>query len=112
MKLCKKPCEECPFRRTSMKGYVGDYQSVDDFYTAHVQADTPNPCHMTMDYSEHPDWREKFNAGEHGKLCKGQAVFYANMCKIDRYGIIPRVRKSIKAIFQWPHEFFEYHSRR
>ena len=111
MEMCKTPCEECPFRRTAMKGYLGSYDNVDHFFTAHVQADNPNPCHMTMDYSIE-NWQEEFNAGVHGKLCKGQAIFYANMCKIDRYNVIPRVRRNIKTIFQWAHEFLEYHSKK
>lgn len=110
IEMCKSPCSECPFRRDAMRGHVGNYESVDEFYSTHVQADTLNPCHMTMEEYQNPNWDDKFKKGELGKSCAGQAVFYKNMCKIDRNGqISTKVKQDHENVFSWPHEFLEYH---
>ena len=110
-KVCERPCSNCPFRRDSMRGYMGNYDDVKHFHDVHIQADEPNPCHMTMDYSK-TDWNEKFQAGEMGKQCVGQAIFYKNQCKSPRRPGIPTdVEADTTTIFQWTPEFMDYHTK-
>ena len=71
-----------------MPAYMGSYRDVQHFADVHIQADEPNPCHMTMDYSEE-DWNKKFQEGKMGKQCIGQAIFYKNQCKSPRRQGIP-----------------------
>lgn len=52
------PCTDCPFRRTSLPGWLGEWSGPDEL-SAHVLAGNRYPCHLTMnsrsDYDDHLD---------------------------------------------------------
>ena len=74
MRTCKTQCRECPFRRTSLRGWLGGYGS---FVDARVGVQSifgelwhgqPFFCHTRTDYSRR-DWLDR--ALTSGELCLG-----------------------------------------
>src|SRR6185369_17781581 len=68
----KKPCDECPFRKKSLKGWLGGEtpQSTLDF----VNGEADFACHKTRHKEESAMSR-----------CKGFLMFTRKMCKIPKY---------------------------
>lgn len=102
-----RPCKECPFRRTSLPGYLGN--SDPTVFIATTQADVPMSCHMSIDY-EASDWREQIEHGD-AEYCEGALIFFANQAKLSRDPNRPQADPDHDKVFTWPHEFLEYHTR-
>lgn len=105
------PCEKCPWRRTSVRGYLG----ADDplhFYQASVTAEGDMPCHMAINYDD-PDWLENQYPG--ADYCAGNLIYFRNHLQSPRRealaAAVARVKKS-KAVFSWPSEWFRHHMPR
>ncbi len=119
MKACKSQCAACPFRSTSLPGYLGNYQGPGHVHHSLWHKD-PFFCHTRADY-ERPDWREELMAN--GKLCLGSLVFVgrtdyfpkpddpAQRAAID---IAMRMYRSKPTKFDvmGPREFMDYHTTR
>ena len=107
----KTPCKQCPFRRTSPRGYLGSYSSPADFLASHYHADVPAPCHCSIDY-EKEGWEADWKAGKVGRLCAGQAALYRNSCKQPRPPTpITPADDANPDVFDWTHEFLAHHMR-
>lgn len=99
----KKPCKECPFRRTSLKGYTGPYASPEELVDLVLADVEPFPCHMSMgDEDEDRDTENE----EH---CVGALSFFANQHKLSRDRSRPRGTPDPE-VFRFRHEFIEYHT--
>jgi hypothetical protein len=75
---CQRQCAACPFRSTSIPGWVGPYhphQVVDAAWHG-----APFFCHSRTNY-ERPDWRER--AESNGLLCRGFLLFRHRMLAPD-----------------------------
>lgn len=98
----KTPCSECPWRRKHPAGWLGGYEPEE--FTSQIQFDGPPiPCHKTL--------------GGSGKesICRGSLIYMKNQCKLPYHpeypvGVMEDVQQDVEGIFQWPHEFLEYHS--
>lgn len=102
------PCAECPWRVSSVPGYLGDDEPA-HFYWASITAESPMPCHEQVDYTD-PDWREA--QLPHVDLCAGMLIHYVNTMKMPRRPAIAaavRAVKGSKAVFTWPWEFIRHH---
>jgi len=106
-KARKTPCDDCPFRRDSLPGWVGDSTPEDFIQT--TMADVPMPCHKTLDYND-SDWKRDWDTGAAGLLCAGALTFFANTCKLSRDRNRPRLPKDPVNIFSNSVEFMEYHT--
>jgi hypothetical protein len=104
----KKACAACPFRKTSWPGYLGGYDDAEEFLAVHYKGETPGPCHPDVDYDD-PDWKDAFMDGRAGRRCRGQAVLFANSCKLPRNPEIESVEPDPE-IFTWAHDFIAHHS--
>ncbi len=102
----KKPCNECPFRRKSIPGWMGD-ATPEEFIEA-TMADAAMPCHMTVDY-EDPNW-PSMNQPE-TSYCYGALVFFRNTCKKSRDKERPIAEPS-KDVFAHRMEFLNHHLRK
>lgn len=52
---CPNPCSDCPFRKDSMRGWLGSWPSAAHL-SGHILAGNKFPCHMTMpDASDYED---------------------------------------------------------
>lgn len=103
------PCPQCPFRRKSLAGYLGN-SDADEFVDSTVNQEEHMPCHLSVDY-EDPDWREtQLATAAH---CAGSLIFLKNQCKLPHDEVLrkrmERVEKDTKKVFNWPHEFKEHH---
>ena len=107
-KACAKPCKDCPFRKDSMRGWLGAYDSAERFITVHYRQDTPNACHMLVDYNE-DDWKDQLPTAT---SCAGQQVMYLNGFKQPRdWRLDPEMEEDREGVFTTPAEFVEYHSK-
>ena len=81
MKMCgEKPCNECPFSNTSLKGWLASY-TIQDFIQF-VIFDVPFPCHKAMgdDDIPVPELTDKISSGTI-PLCRGYAELLKKSCK-------------------------------
>jgi hypothetical protein len=102
----QKPCGECPFRRASMPGWLGSNAPA-DFIVA-ITTEQPLPCHSSIDYDD-SEWRDKFMAGEEGRLCAGALIMSANMCKRPRDPTFPQRPADRELVFANHLEFMAHH---
>jgi hypothetical protein len=104
----RKPCNDCPFRRRSLRGWLGS--SSPEQFSATVQSEMPMPCHETIDYSD-PGWQ--ITQLDDAALCAGALIHMRNQFKSPRD---PKLSAAVNAVepqknvFQWPHEFIEHHN--
>lgn len=102
----KEACERCPWRRTSLPGWLGD-ETPSAFLWA-TQREHMMPCHCGVDY-EDPDWKEKLVDAPH---CAGSLVFMKNNCQLpihpDLREMVEQVEQS-EDVFQWGKEFLDHH---
>lgn len=104
------PCAECPWRRTSRRGYLGADNPVHFFWQS-ITAENPMPCHMQVDY-EDPDWQDQLTSVD---LCAGGLIFFRNWMKGPRRPEIAEAVKHVRrsrAVFSTPWEFMFHHIRR
>ncbi len=81
---CTVQCPQCPFRPTSLPGYLGDYTPASIFES--LWRGIPFFCHVKVRY-EDPKWLEK--AQENGKVCLGSLAFSDQMCAPTRPDAYP-----------------------
>lgn len=94
-----RPCNECPWLRTSVPGYLGPSSAEEWIEMAH--GETPIACHMTIEH-DGQDWSEL-------RQCAGAAIFRANVCKTPRHPMVARAKPNTEAVFSWNDEFLEHH---
>jgi hypothetical protein len=68
---CRTQCGECPFRSTSLGGYLGSYDGPGGVHSSLWHGD-PFFCHPKIDYGQR-DWLSR--AMESGHLCTGALIF-------------------------------------
>lgn len=100
----KKPCNDCPFRKASLAGWLG--ASTPHQFISTTMADHPMPCHLTVDYSD-PAWKAKLDTSG-ASYCAGALTFFANIFKLSRDLDRPRMPRS-DAVFASPQEFLDHH---
>lgn len=99
----KKPCKDCPFRRKSLPGWLGD-NDLEEFTLLSV-SDEKMPCHLTpgdgaaLDFEMHPD----------ASQCAGRGIFLSNMCKSPRDKSVLVLPSDRELVFSRPQEFVEHH---
>ena len=64
-----KPCNECPFVKNRMQGYIGPYESAAELHTL-ATMDGVFPCHKTMMTPEPTN-------------CRGIALYRRKICKMQ-----------------------------
>lgn len=71
-----KPCNECPWRKTSAPGWLG--ASTPEQFLAQSEAGIKMPCHCAVNY-ERADWEEQSATAPR---CAGHAIYLRNRCKM------------------------------
>ena len=104
----KTPCNECPFRRASAPGYLGD-ASPAEFIEAAL-SEHHMPCHCSIDY-EKEDWiSEQY---PQSSFCAGSLIFLRNTCKLPMDPILREARVTVeqdsKNVFGHKGQFLEHH---
>lgn len=100
------PCDDCPWRRNSIKGWLGP-QTADE-WLALAHADGPIACHQTI---KHADENGEADWDDPGlRQCRGAAIFRANICKSPRDPEVARGPADRDRVFSWDNEFKGHHS--
>ncbi len=86
-----KPCSDCPWRRTSLNGWLGGSTIGDWIQVAH--SDRRIACHVIEN-----------------QQCAGAAIYRANVGKLPRGRTIIVLKKDMNAVFATPAEFAEHHN--
>lgn len=102
---CSKPCNDCPFRRKSVQGWLG--ASSPEEFMAQTMGDFPMPCHNTIMYID--GWEQRWANNEEGKLCAGSLIFFSNTLKVSRDRDRPRLATDRVNVFTNTQEFIEHH---
>lgn len=111
----KKPCKECPFRKNSSPGWLGELSYRPDVYINGLEH-TIIPCHMKVDWDEAEE-RNVIVDGEENP-CIGALQFCANSLKYPRgarmegttYNALISSVKPNPDVFKWGGEFIKHHS--
>lgn len=103
----KSPCSQCPFRRNSVRGYLG----ADDpeHFLSLTMRDATMPCHMDIDYSD-KDWLTTQEPD--APLCVGALQFQNNFMKLARDPEVARGQRAVGEsanVFSNPEEFLVHH---
>lgn len=86
-----KPCSDCPFARSAIRGWLGTMSPEDWMKAAH--GESLIDCHTLI-----------------GPQCAGAAIYRANMCKVPRDSSQLRLEPDRKLVFSTPNEFLEHHN--
>jgi hypothetical protein len=88
-----KPCDDCPFGRVALRGWLADETPEGWIQMAH--GETQINCHTLI-----------------GPQCAGAAIYRANVCKTPRNPSLLRLKPDTKRVFATPLEFLEHHRQR
>lgn len=115
----KKPCNDCPFRRESQPGWLGNANP--EWFVSSALADEMTdesnrdvyaaPCHKTIDYSD-VDWTNGLSDAE---VCVGSFVFYRNVDQFklprqpERSELVVLVKPDHDDVFSTVEEFINHH---
>lgn len=102
-----KPCGACPWRRSSLPGWLGA-SSPEGFVATLILDVEPLPCHSTIDYNR-PDWHSRWMRGtdKRAKLCAGAAIAARNTLRcLKHHAPVEPDRETVFATFA---EFIEHH---
>ena len=76
MKACKTPCNECPFRKNSLAGWLAEYTPTHLHQI--VMGEQPFPCHLTHEENISFDEAKKL------PLCNGALAYMKKNGKSPR----------------------------
>lgn len=98
-----RPCDECPWRRASIPGYVGPHDA--ETWVAAAHSDAPIACHKTISTSS----RDGETDTSYTHQCAGAAVFRANVHKMPRDPSVARMPADRERTFASNQEFLAHH---
>lgn len=87
---CKVQCPQCPFRASSLPGWLGSYTPASVFQGAWFNQ--PFYCHTKVDY-ENPNWEAKTKRS--GKVCLGSLAFANAMMAPKRVDSRPELADTV-----------------
>jgi hypothetical protein len=105
-----KLCKQCPFRKDSIAGWLGEASHQPEEFLATIE-NSPIACHMTVDWEE--DDRRIDEEIENAPACLGSLQFHKNSCKQPKdrqYANLVEVVDKNEEVFNWRHEFIKHHS--
>lgn len=94
----RKPCKQCPYRKNSSPGYLGESSGDPERFLIQLQTDELHPCHLSVDW----DAIEALEAsGEDfgiiplnpDNVCIGALQFMNNTCQRSRYKAVRELQK-------------------
>lgn len=99
-----KPCHQCPYRKDSARGYLGENSYKPQLFLEQLEFDDLHPCHLSVNWEE-----EDFNKSS---VCVGALQFMNNSCKLHRNIEIARLQKMVgrnENILSFNHNFIKHH---
>lgn len=106
----KKPCNECPFRRRSLPGWLGPWEPRELLLSISMSA-IPFTCHQTIPEDPEADIDEM-------QMCAGAAIFLTNKLEVYRGADGARYQEEMKSVpdevkrsvFDSSAEFVDHHT--
>lgn len=95
------PCNDCPWRRNAIAGWLGPHTASEWLDIAH--GESAIACHQTIDHNGQ-DWSEL-------KQCRGAAIFRANVAKLPRNPKVAVGPEDHEHVFSSSKEFLEHHEK-
>lgn len=80
MRQCKEMCDECPFSKNSLPGFLGPYESPESLHTIVMMREIPFPCHKTHPFND----ADLSDVGTKYPLCAGALAYMAKNAKLPR----------------------------
>lgn len=87
----KKPCSDCPFARTALRGWLGPYTA--EQWLGIVHGEGLVECHTKI-----------------GPQCAGAAIYRGNICKSPRDAELLVLPPDSVRVFARPLEFMTHHT--
>lgn len=111
-----QPCNDCPFRRNAIKGWLGGappewfVESALADYADYSNDANAAPCHQTVDYDD-PDWIN--TQAKDAAVCAGALIFARNLCKQPRdparAEMVQAVEQNKIGVFDNSQDFIDHH---
>jgi len=105
-----KPCGDCPFRKNSLPGWIGNWSDPEELLSA-SQSEAGFPCHTSFDNSELTVQEACDSPKVH--VCVGSLQMSRNSFKMYRNPILAAwaklVGKSESVLSDW--DFVKHHTR-
>src|SRR5579859_5406661 len=109
--VMKKPCNECPYRKASLKGWLGEDSGKPEKFLMQLEFKA-HPCHKTVDWDQ-PEQGVEEEADE-APICVGAMQFMNNSLMLSRHPDIARIQKEYgknEDVLQYKHNFIEHHKQ-
>lgn len=106
-----KPCNQCPYRKESLPGFLGDANYQPELFLQQLDMKEMHPCHLAIKDWENYTKEELLAANK----CTGALQFMNNSLRIHRNPKIAALQKTAgknEKVFQWKSEFIEHHKER
>lgn len=101
-----KPCDDCPWLRSSLPGWLGPFSPHEWVELAH--GEQPIACHKTIKNTNDEgegDWTDPAM-----RQCRGAAIYRTNVCKSPRDSAIATIDAADRElVFSWRDEFIQHH---
>lgn len=105
--MSKKPCKECPYRKESLPGYLGEANYDPELFLQQLDMPELHPCHLAVDWESHTE-QELLEA----KKCVGALQFMNNSFMISRSQNIAVLQKEVgknDEVISFKHNFIKHH---
>lgn len=89
MCVMKTPCEQCPFRKNALPGWLGPYENAQELLNV-INGEIHFMCHMTLGADDEEVDETKM------KYCKGALLFMINNGKMPRDRKLAELRNKAK----------------
>lgn len=103
----KAPCAECPFRRTSIRGWLGADHP--EHFLEMTLKGADMPCHMDIDYSD-KEWQTTQEPD--APMCVGALQFQNNWLSLSRNPEVAEAQRAVgnnRNVFDTPEQFMIHH---
>lgn len=107
MKTCKKVCDDCPWRKNSLKGWLGDQDP--ELFTDIIKSGSKLPCHKTQKKQMNLNELDEDDSILH---CRGSLITMKNNCIRSRNEKIAKLQDKIEQdpnFFKTLKDFEKYH---
>lgn len=107
MNTTKKPCRECPYRKASAPGYLGECNYDPERFLLQLNNPDLHPCHLTINWEDYTE-EEILEA----KTCIGALQFMNNSMMLSHSAKVREMQKQAGKnpdVFQFKHNFINHH---
>lgn len=106
----RTPCSECPFRRESAPGYLGEATGNPQSFFGPIWGEyIRQPCHKMVNWERADAQFQAMRA----PLCSGMLIMMRNACKApyktETALAVRDTDMDVDSVFRFPHEFIKHH---